>query len=304
VQIVTSVFPANAPFADQKTQIHLKNAQEAIDGAGFQGVGNWRAHIAQYNLGKIQCVSINVPDSPKPWALDHQRVGVSFVLLCHWCRVSVCMWRNAVLTLHKKIRRGRITSQAAADDAMNAMLRNLKLPEQEKVEVTYTTRYRHRHDPVHVWHKCAHVFTQHIAMLLRNSHMKGPIGRSWCTFRHGRNCKNTIRFWTSICSTIHSPMHISIRTLHCARAYKHSLMLYTPHVHTNRFECISISIHAHAYLTTKSHSKCVYILPMHFTCRSGEVFTTLKPLRPQAAFVRWASFPFSRISHPSTPPSF
>jgi len=66
VQIVTSVFPANAPFADQKTQIHLKNAQEAIDGAGFQGVGNWRAHIAQYNLGKIQCVSINVPDSPKP----------------------------------------------------------------------------------------------------------------------------------------------------------------------------------------------------------------------------------------------
>jgi hypothetical protein len=30
--------------------------------------------------------------------------------------------------------------QALADEAMNAMLKNLKLPDEEKVEVTYTTR--------------------------------------------------------------------------------------------------------------------------------------------------------------------
>mmetsp|Transcript_39098 Transcript_39098/g.63014 ORF Transcript_39098/g.63014 Transcript_39098/m.63014 type:complete len:428 (+) Transcript_39098:99-1382(+) len=44
----------------------------------------------------------------------------------------------------KELATGELTSpstiSAAADDAMNAMLRNLKLPEQEKVEVTYTTR--------------------------------------------------------------------------------------------------------------------------------------------------------------------
>jgi hypothetical protein len=33
-----------------------------------------------------------------------------------------------------------VVQQAAADDAMNAMLANLKLPVEEKVEVTYTTR--------------------------------------------------------------------------------------------------------------------------------------------------------------------
>ena len=33
-----------------------------------------------------------------------------------------------------------MVQQAAADDAMNAMLANLKLPVEEKVEVTYTTR--------------------------------------------------------------------------------------------------------------------------------------------------------------------
>jgi len=100
-------------------------------------------------------------------------------------------------------------------------------------------------------------------------------------------------------SKIHSQTQTSIRTLHCARPYKHSHMLYTTHMHTNRFECISISIYAHAYLRTylmtESHSKCAYILLMHSTCRSGEVFTTLKPLRPQAAFVRWASFPFQEF---------
>jgi len=64
-KFVTSVFPANAPFADQTAQLHLKHAEEAIDGPGFQGVGNWRAHIAQHNLGMIQCVSINIRDSPK-----------------------------------------------------------------------------------------------------------------------------------------------------------------------------------------------------------------------------------------------
>ena len=38
-------------------------------------------------------------------------------------------------------------AQALADEAMNAMLKNLKLPDQEKVEVTYTTRCGSTHAP-------------------------------------------------------------------------------------------------------------------------------------------------------------
>ena len=45
-------------------------------------------------------------------------------------------------------------AQALADEAMNAMLKNLKLPEQEKVEVTYTTRCASRASPRT---PCAHV---------------------------------------------------------------------------------------------------------------------------------------------------
>lgn len=43
--------------------------------------------------------------------------------------------------------------QALADEAMNAMLKNLKLPDQEKVEVTYTTRSTPPVIRGGVWHR-------------------------------------------------------------------------------------------------------------------------------------------------------